>query len=172
MPTHYANIEDNSEVMDVLFALLVGCSTPANIQTKLKSGQVRNKLLFLRKEGLIIKSKWKYQPNNDTIYKTVLKTMSGTLAQYERISKNLNKPAGKIKTIRDKPATYFPRDVMLATVTLYAKAFFLGYDAVSFKDIAKAFLSKLAGSGSAKLIRDYPTLKAVKEAIRDVPTVF
>ena len=61
----YGNIEENKDVVDVLFMVIAGHGNVKSMTKYLRQKQntISMKLTFLRKEKLVTKDKWNYNPN-------------------------------------------------------------------------------------------------------------
>jgi hypothetical protein len=80
----YKQFEHNSEVMDVLCCVVLGKSRVKEMMKTLKQPQstISEKLRFLRKVGVLKKSKWAYEPNWSKLVKIVRKEVHSVLKFY------------------------------------------------------------------------------------------
>lgn len=166
MSVEYRKIEQNTEVMDVLFAIIKGEKTPQSISKKLKvSGiVVRSKLQFLRKNKLVIKNKWDYSPNWDGIYLAMLKASKEAIVYYEKLSKK------SLTSIKNNLRIYFPKELLSGIIEVYSTIYFNGYEKVSMKEMLLSFLAQLSKTDHKKILKRYPKLSEVLYHIQKIPT--
>lgn len=166
MSIEYGKIEENSEIMDVLFAVIIREKTPKSISKKLKvnGSVVRSKLQFLRKKRLLIKDKWDYSPDWDSIYRAMQKAFLLVLDDYEKIKK------GSTRKLRKNAKEYFSKELLVSIVKVYSTIYFYGYEKLSFKEMLRSFLTQLARTERKRIRRINPKLLKVKETIERIPT--
>jgi DNA-binding transcriptional ArsR family regulator len=72
---YYPNTENNPSVFRIFLLVVAGKNRVKDIikYTKEKQSIISRKLIALVRDGLLIKNKWKYEPNWDVIYEKVRK---------------------------------------------------------------------------------------------------
>lgn len=88
--TKYAKFEVNTEVMDVLFCIVLGHETVKKIREKLKQPQstISTKLMFLRENEIVRKNKWVFKPNWGVIYDKMYKVLKDEVRKYKNRARN------------------------------------------------------------------------------------
>ena len=166
MPTHYRKIEDSSEVMDVVYALVLGINTPKEIAEKLgKGSNVRSKLQFLRKNKVVVKDKWKYDINWDGVSRKMTDATKQIISSYSKLADNTNKK--RLQEINVNIKSYFPKTLLMGILKLYAVAYFEGgYDKTSLKEMMQTFLSQLPNAKDEDILRMNKKLMELKEVMK------
>ncbi len=168
MSTEYGRIETNDEVVDVLFAVIIGEKTPRGISKRLKStgSVVRSKLQFLKKSKVVIKDKWDYSPDWTGIYKAMMKALQVVLDGYEKIRK------GSTRKIRANVKSYFSEELVRNILTTYSKAYLNGFPKLSMRLILDNFLSQLAQSDEERAKKIDPKLVFVRKELKKLPSAW
>jgi len=169
----YKRIEENSEVIDVLYAIILGSRTPHEISKKLKQNgtTVRLKLMFLRNVGVVKKYKWNYEPNWTEICKRMLLAVREVLANYKIVAKDLKpRELKKLQQISKKTNDYFSESLLIGILKSYGIAHFRGYQKLSMKEMAQMFLASLPNSDDKGLVKIDKKLLELKEILQKIPS--
>lgn len=80
----YGNIEENEDVVNVLFMVICEYGNVKSMTGYLREKQstISMKLQFLRKEGLVVKKKWNYEPKWNNIIKLFRNLLLHSTNQY------------------------------------------------------------------------------------------
>jgi hypothetical protein len=125
----YLRFETSNEVSDVLFAIIDGNTNVKSIMKALKQPQstVSSKLQFLRDNDIIIKDKWKFEPNWKTITKVfqleVKKYFEDLLNFLKDVSKFKKNEIKTIKNIIERIPEIFNEKRVVSVYEIYADYF-------------------------------------------------
>jgi predicted transcriptional regulator len=91
--TKYSQFEQNNGVSDVLFNVIEGRNTVKGIMKILGQPQstVSSKLQFLRKNNIVIKDKWKYEPNWRELNRIFLEEVRRQMGEWMKDRKQINR---------------------------------------------------------------------------------
>ena len=169
----YGDLENNSEVMDVLYAIIHGCKTPKEIVEKLKQNDstIRSKLLFLRKNDVVLKDKWNYEAKWDVIYQRMLNAINDVLAYYISVAEYVSKrSAEELRMMKKDTKVYFPKKLILEILRVYSLIYFHGYRSLSMYEMMRGFLDQLPKTNDVRIKEINPKLLDVKKVLKDIPT--
>lgn len=146
----YLRFETSDEVSDVLFAIIDGNNNVKSIMKVLKQPQstVSSKLQFLRDNDIIIKDKWKFEPNWKIITKTfqneIRKIFEDLLDFFKDVSQL---ERGKIKMIRNvmkRISEIFNEKRVVSIYEMYADYFIDGcVKRISTSELAELYFDML-----------------------------
>jgi hypothetical protein len=146
----YLRFETSSEVSDVLFTIINGNTNVKSIMKVLKQPQstVSSKLQFLRDNDVIIKDKWKFEPN----WKTIIKVFQGEVKKYfenlldflKDVSKFNRKEIVTIKDIIERIPEIFDEKRVVNIYEVYSDYFIDGcVKRISTSELAELYLDTL-----------------------------
>jgi len=146
----YLRFETSNEVMDTLFAIIDGNNNVKSIMKVLKQPQstVSSKLQFLRDNDVIIKDKWKFEPN----WKTITKVFQGEVKKYfedllnflKDVSKFKKKEIANIKDIIERIPEIFDEKRVVSIYKMYADYFIDGcVKRISTNELAELYFDML-----------------------------
>lgn len=173
MVSRYTKLEENNEVVDVLYAIATGISSPKDITKKLKQkgSTIRTKLQFLKKNNVVRKDKWSYEANWDNIYRKMLNALNDVLNYYKSLAKNSSKESvTKLTHIKNNIEDYFPKEVLLGILRVYSAIYFQGYEKSSMRDMVQVFLNQLRNTEDSRINKINPKLLEVKKVLIGIPT--
>jgi DNA-binding transcriptional ArsR family regulator len=146
----YLRFETSNEVSDVLFAI-INCNTNVkSVMKALKQPQstVSSKLQFLRDNDVIIKDKWKFEPN----WKTIIRIFQGEVKKYfenlleflKDVSKFNKKEIATIKDVIKRIPEIFDEKRVVNIYEMYADYFIDGcVKRISTSELAELYLDML-----------------------------
>lgn len=146
----YLRFETSNEVSDVLFAIINGNINVKSIMKALKQPQstVSSKLQFLRDNDIIIKYKWKFEPN----WKTIINVFQGEVKKYfedlldflKDTSKLKKKEIATIKNIIERIPEIFDEKRVVSIYGMYADYFIDGcVKRISTSELAELYFGML-----------------------------
>jgi len=159
MVTRYSNIKKNSEVMDVLYYIILGRNTVKELKEVLKQPQstISTKLRFLRQNKIISKNKWNFEPNWDEIYKIM----------YAELRKLLD---FKTKKRSVKPEKYVNKKILKGILKVYSLLFSRDYGKYSIRDMLDSFLDTLSRAKDNDLKKMDKNLLVLKKVLGKLPS--
>jgi Mn-dependent DtxR family transcriptional regulator len=153
----YLRFETSDEVMDTLFAIIDGNNNVKSIMKVLKQPQstVSSKLQFLRDNDVIIKDKWKFEPNWKTITKIfqqeVKKYFENLLDFLKDVSKFEKREIATIKDIIKKISEIFDEKRVVNIYEIYADYFIDGcVKRISTSELAELYFDMLKRTDTIK----------------------
>jgi len=173
MVTRYSSIEDNSEVMDVLYYIILDKNTVKELKNVLKQPQstISTKLKFLRQNKIIIKDKWTFKPNWEAIYSKMYGILKEILKQKIAINKDIEtKKLNELQDVIKNIDAYFSKPLLRGILKVYSLLFTYGYGKHSIYDMIDSFLNVLSKSESRDLEKIDKNLCALKEILRKIPS--
>jgi len=166
----YAKVEESSEVVDVLYAIVLGSKTPKEIEGKLRQSdvKVRQKLLFLRQSKVVNKDKWEYTINWVVLSRKMLNVTKELMEHYIGFSEGKNKKG--LEEIKNNLKEYFPKPLLVGIFKSYSMAYFKGYEKLSLGEMMKTFLKQLRNIEDKKLKSLNKNLLELKNILKDIPS--
>jgi len=167
----YSKLENNSEVMDVLYAIVLENKSQKEIVRKLKQKRstVSSKIWFLKKNKIIKKERWSFYPDQNNIYKKMLNALDDVLNNYISIARNLDQDSGGLKKIKKNAAVFFTKETLLGILKVYSLIYFYGFEKLSMVEMIYSFLNQLRKVNDNRIRRIDPKLLSVKKAISEIP---
>jgi hypothetical protein len=156
MVTRYVKFEDNSEVMDVLFCVVLGNDSVERIQETLKQAQstISTKLTFLRKKKIVKKKKWVYEVNWQTLYKIMYSVIEDFLKL-------------RAKGIAKRVRYYFPESRLKKILIGYSILFLEeNWLKQTIREIVKDYFLSLMRTDDRQLRKIDPKLLELKRKLK------
>ena len=168
----YSKLENNSEVMDVLYAIVLENKSQKEIVRKLKQKRstVSSKIWFLKKNKVIKKERWNFYPDWDNIYKKMLNALDDILDHYISIARNLEQdPSKELLKIKKNTDAFFTKETLSGILKVYSLIYFYGYEKLSMRDMIYSFLNQLRKVNDRRIKRIDPKLLNIKKVISEIP---
>jgi len=173
MVTRYSEIENNSEVMDVLYYIILGHNTVKELKETLKQPQstISTKLKFLRQNKIIIKDKWTFEPNWETIYSKMYEYLKEILKQKIAINKDIEtKKLNELQDVIKNIETCLSKPLLKGLLKVYSLLFTYGYGKHSIYDMLNSFLNLLSKSEDTDLKKIDKNLCVLKKILSKLPS--
>ena len=156
--SEFARIEENSEIIDLLYHIIAGYDTVKKLQKKIKRKRstISTQLMFLRENKVVKKQKWNYSPNWVRI--SVLMSIIISELIEQRIRKKIN------------AKKYFTSDLLNSIVRTYSSLYFQGHEKLSFKEMAEAFLDGLLLADEKRVRKISSKLLRLRTILKEIPT--
>ena len=169
MVTRYSRIEDNAEVMDVLYCIILGHKTVKELTELLKQPQstISTKLRFLKQNRFVIKKKWDFEPNWETINAKMYGVLKGILKQKIAMKKNLEPQ--KLDELK-KVDVYLSKPLLRGLLKVYSLLFTYGYGKYSIYNMLDSFLAVIAKAEDTNLKKIDKNLCLLKKILSDIPS--
>jgi predicted transcriptional regulator len=146
----YLRFETSNEVTDVLFAVINGNNNVKNIMKALKQPQstVSSKLQFLRDNDIILKDKWKFEPNWKTITKVfqneIRKIFNDLLDFFKDVSQLEKDKIKMIKNMMERIPKIFDEKRVVSIYEMYSDYFIDGcVKRISTSELAELYFDML-----------------------------
>ena len=171
----YLDIENSSDVIDVLCCIVLGYDNVKQITKILDQPQstVSNKLQSLRKSKLVIKSKWEYKPNWPKIQEIMYKLLEKNIrvSVKPKTQKLLRKGRKKIVMKTINPKDYFTDELLKLIIERYAQFYFATYEnKLSLDDLTIYFLVGLKNADDKDLRKLNIKLVELKKILIKIPS--
>jgi len=175
MVTRYSRIEDNAEVMDVLYCIILGHNTVKKLKDILKQPQstISTKIQFLLKNKVILKNKWEFYSNWNNTYQVmykILKENSPISLQFyvksyiRKVFKISDSKVKQLEKVIKNIELYFPEERLKRIVEGYAKLFIQNKEKASIQDIINQYFVGLIGL-------DKDSIKELDEPLRELYSI-
>jgi DNA-binding HxlR family transcriptional regulator len=169
---YYPNTENNPSVFRIFLLVVAGKNRVKDIikYTKEKQSIVSRKLIALVRDGLLIKNKWRYEPNWDVIYERVRKEIELQLYTFiVHPMKDLGKKKHEIEKAEKKVEKFidlFDRKRIERIVKWYADYFIEFYfREASLSEMVSTYFDGLSEMDETELKRIDPRLLELKKTL-------
>ena len=171
----YAEFEENNEIMDAFYCIVLGYGNVKQMVKILNQPQptISSKLMFLRQNKVVKKSKWSYEPD----WKVICQKMYELLRKSVRIAvkpktrKMLKKSNKHITSKQIEPKDYFSEKLLKFIVEKYAQFYFSTYeDKLSLEDLMTYFLVGIKNADDNDLRKLDGKLIELKNKLQKIPS--
>jgi DNA-binding transcriptional ArsR family regulator len=170
----YAEFEENSEIMDAFYCIILGYGNVKQMVKILKQPQptISSKLMFLRQNKIVKKEKWSYIPNWVRIYQKMYELLKDNIrVSLNPKTKRIFKENKNLQNKNINPRDYFTDELLRFIVERYARLYFATDEGkFSLNEIVLYFLVGLKNANDRDLKKLNPKLVELKRILIKIPS--